>query len=93
MFDWRAGGTGGVDGVTRGLLLDCTLCYLFAVLLILLAWPKYLTSKDGSRARNFGVSDKDNLGVFAGVVPFTIAAMFAVFVPLSAKHGLFSRAM
>ena len=85
MFGWSTHA-----GVTRGLLLDCTLCYVFAVLIILLAWPNYLASSDKSRVRNFGVSDKDNLGVFAGVMPFTVAAIVAVFVPLSARHGMLS---
>ena len=85
MFGRSAG-----NGVTRGLLLDCTLCYLLLVLLVLMLGPKYLATRDKTRARNFGVSDKRNLGIFAGVVPFTIAAMLAVFVPLSVRHGQLS---
>jgi hypothetical protein len=83
-------GMGADQGVARGLLMDCTLCYVFAVLLILTAWPKYLAGTGEARVRNFGVSDQKTLGVFAGVVPFTVAAVLAVFVPLSVKHGMLS---
>ena len=78
------------NGVTHSLLLDCTLCYLLFVFLILMLGPKYLANADKSRAHNFGVSDKHNLGIFAGVMPFTVAAIVAVFVPLSARHGMLS---
>jgi len=72
--------------VARNLLLDCTLCYLLFVLLIVMVRPRYMFARDGARARNFGVSDKGALGVFAGVVPFAVAAILAVMIPLSARR-------
>lgn len=78
-------------GMSGRLVLDCLICYIFCVIVILLAWPRYLESATRSKLRNFGVTDKRTLGVFAGVVPFTFAAILSVFAPLTVRYARINR--
>lgn len=82
---------GAPTGSPTRLVLDCVVCYIFSVIVILLAWPKYFDNATRDNLRNFGVTDKRTLGVFAGVVPFTVAAIFSVFVPLTVRYVRVSR--
>lgn len=72
----------------QSILLDVLLIYAILATVICVLWPRYLTSEDGSRPRAFGVSDKSDRGVFAGVMPFTVAAILATFVPLTTSFVL-----
>ena len=78
-------------GLSGRLVLDCLICSIFCVIVILLAWPRYLEGATRSKVRNFGVTDNRTLGVFAGVVPFAVAAIMSVFAPLTIRYARLSR--